>query len=76
MDTTDAIEVWIVRTDLDHLLIYARYPERLPDGTWPRVGRRPDRGAAVERFCELALLYLGWDTLPKNAPVKVQLVTP
>ena len=64
--------VWVVRTDLDHLLI------RHPLHGWPRPGgkfRTPQgqHGRCVERFCEIAVLWLGWGDLPRNTPVRATL---
>ncbi len=62
-------DVWVVRTALDHLLIYNRRPWKTPDGQWSKRGR-------IERFCELSVLALGWERLPLNVPCAVVVFAP
>lgn len=76
MHATDHPGVWIVRTDLDHLLIYAGNPRQDRRLGWPRPGQRfrtedGRRGRCIERFCEIAVKLMGWHTIPRNVPTLV-----
>jgi hypothetical protein len=64
--------VYVVRTDLDHLLIFAGKPEYHHRYGWS--GKLND-DLRVERFCRIALVKLGWiRQLACNVPAHVVLV--
>jgi hypothetical protein len=74
----DRSRVFVVLTDLRHLLIYQGEPRMDPARGWPMPGQRfravdGQRGYCAERFCAIAVQILGWDTLPTNIPTRVHL---
>lgn len=74
------VRVFVVRTDLDHLLIYQNEPTCDPVSGWPMPGQKfrskdGQRGRCVDRFCAVAVRWLGWDTLPKNVALEVKPVS-